>query len=55
MLLGPPGTVVSFWVGAKNIFELYSSRLTPLVLVVYLYLAYLILSRGGGGGGGLKI
>ena len=33
-------------VGVKNVFELYSSRLTSLILVVYLYLAYLILSQG---------
>ena len=32
--------------GLKNVFELHSSRLTPLLLVVYLYHAYLILSRG---------
>ena len=50
MLLGPPGTVFLVGVGAKKkVFELYSSRVTSLVLVVYLYLAYLILSRGGVG------
>ena len=47
-LLGPPGTVFLVGVGVKNVFELYSSRLTSLILVVYLYLAYLILSRGWG-------
>ena len=51
MLLGPPETVFSVGVGLKNVFELYLSRLTPLVLVVYLYLAYLILFWGWGLGG----
>ena len=48
MLLGPPRTLFLVGIGVKNVFELYSSRLTSLVLVVYLYLAYLILSRGWG-------
>ena len=51
-MLGPPGTVFLVGVGVKIVFELYSSRLTSLVLVVYLYLAYLILSRGWGVGVG---
>ena len=39
----------------KNVFELYSSRLTTFVLVVDLFLAHLILSRMGVGVGGWKI
>ena len=42
ILLRLPRTVV--WVWLKNIFELYSCRLTPFVLVVKLDLARLILS-----------
>ena len=37
-------------VGSKKFLELYSSRLTTFVLVVYLYIAYLILSSGWGCG-----
>ena len=42
ILLRLPRTVV--WVWLKNIFELYSCRLTPFVLVVKIDLARLILS-----------
>ena len=36
------------WGWVENVFEFYSSGLTPLVLVVYLYLAYLIPFDGWG-------
>ena len=46
MLLGPSGA--EFWVrvGAKNVFELYSSRLTTFVLVAYLML-FRVMGDGG--------